>query len=226
MPAYFQMGHDSENLVGIEGLERFAGIVLSPVNRSEVTLKDDVKSFRDKGRFDILFDPQLYCPQSERGRLTSHGYFPNDLDTADPSSDAWWRELVKRLAEEANRLNVDGLCTPAILPKKYTPDYYSRCADSYSRLVAELSETAIRPIMTICLSLKELTDPSEALRIASIVTAFNPKNSYVVVEAEIEPRREIADAVNLFGLMVLIHALEKNGCRTLVSHCSSDMVLM
>jgi hypothetical protein len=38
MAAYLQMGHDSENLVGVTGLEGFTGLVLSPVNRSEAQL--------------------------------------------------------------------------------------------------------------------------------------------------------------------------------------------
>jgi len=62
MSAYFQMGHDSENLVGQSGLD-FAGIMLSPVNRSDAKLRGDVPGFRKKGTFDIVFDPQLYCPQ-------------------------------------------------------------------------------------------------------------------------------------------------------------------
>lgn len=58
------------------------------------------------------------------------------------------------------------------------------------------------------------------------MTSRAPKSSYIAVEADIEPRRELADAANLLGLMALVSALEKSGCKTLVSHCSSDMILM
>ena len=34
MACYFQMGHDTENLVGEEDLDLYAGIILSPVNRN------------------------------------------------------------------------------------------------------------------------------------------------------------------------------------------------
>jgi hypothetical protein len=61
---------------------------------------------------------------------------------------------------------------------------------------------------------------------ASIVTFRSPKFSYIVIEADVEPRRELTDAANLLALMVLVAALEKSGCKTLVSHCSSDMILM
>jgi len=226
MSAYLQMGHDSENLVGIPGLDAFAGLILSPVNRSESGLGDWVTDFRQKGKFDIALDPQLYCPQSERGQLLNHSYFPRDLDTANPSSESWWRELAARLAAEAGRLRVDAVCSPAVLPRKYSPDYYARCSETFSVLAHELGGTGIRPMLTVCVAIKELAHPDDALRIASIVTAHSPAASYIVIEADVEPRREIADAANLLAVMVLISALEKSGCKTLVSHCSSDIVLL
>jgi hypothetical protein len=226
MSAYLQMGHDSENLVGVPGLDGFAGLILSPVNRSESELGNWVRVFRTRGQFDVAFDPQLYCPQSDRGHLADHSYFPKDLDTADPSSESWWRELVTQLATEAVRLKVDAVCSPVVLPRKYGPDYYAQCSETYSMLAADLKGTAIRPILTVCVGLKEMAEPSDALRIASIVTGHNPQAGYVVIEADVEPRREIADAANLLSVMVLVSALETSGCRTLVSHSSSDMLLM
>ena len=226
MATYLQMGHDSENLVGVPGLDGFAGLVLSPVNRSERELGDNVPKFRGKGQFDIVLDPQLYCPQNDRGQLSNHSYFPRDLDTAELSSDGWWRPLIKKLVAEACELKVDAVCSPAVLPKKTSPEYYAMCADIYAMLAAELNGKAVRPVMTVCVTLKELAEPNDALRIASIITTRVPKACYIVIEANVAPRREMADATNLFSLMVLISALEKNGCRTLVSHCSSDMILM
>ena len=226
MSAYLQMGHDSENLVGVDGLQGFTGLVLSPVNRSFAELGRDVARFRQAGKFDIALDPQLYCPQTDRGQLPTHAYFPKDLDTADLGSDGWWRRLIKKLAAEASTLEVAAVCSPAVLPKKSAPEYYTRCAQSHSMLAADLAGTPIRPVMTICITLKDLAEPGDALRIASIVTGHSPKSSYIVVEAETEPRRELADAPNLLSLMVLISALERSGCRTLVSHCASEMMLM
>jgi hypothetical protein len=226
MSAYLQMGNDSNNLIiGASGIDGFSGIILSPVNESASDLSASMPKFREKGQFDIVFDPQLYCPQFDRGRLQSHPYFPKDLDTADPSSDGWWQKIINNLVEQADQLSVDAVCSPAILPKKSSPEYYARIADIHSLLTDVLQGSSIRPVMTVCVTLKELEKPDDALRIASIVTARSPKSIYLVVESEVEPRREISDA-NLLSLMVLVSALEKSGCKTLVSHCSSDMILM
>lgn len=226
MAAYLQMGHDSENLVGVPGLEGFAGLVLSPVNRSEGELSRHVAAFRKKGNFDVVFDPQLYCPKSERGELPNHSYFPQDLDSADMSSSKWWQSLIKKLVAEAASLKVDAVCSPVILPNKYTQDYYASSVELFSSLAEALGNDAIRPVQTVCVSLKDLAEPNDALRIASIVSSRKPPLCYIVVEAETPPRQEFENAQNLFSLMVLVSSLEKSGCPTLVSHCSSEMLLM
>ncbi|MEI9863024.1 MAG: hypothetical protein WDN00_00390 [Limisphaerales bacterium] len=190
-----------------------------------IRLKSKRPKFREIGITEIIFDPQLYCPKIDRGEMANHSYFPNDMDTADPSSETWWRAIVKNLVVEAKNLDVNAVCSPAILPKKYNAEYYGHVADIFSMLVDELDGDAIRPIMTVCVSLKELAKPDDAFEIASIVSRHNPKSIYLVLESEIEPRREISDD-NLVPLMAFIATLEKSGCEIIVSHCSSDMVLM
>lgn len=225
MSAYLQMGHDSENLVG-QGQLDFAGVILSPVNRSESELAANLPKFRSAGNFDIVFDPQLYCPQIERGKLPEHSYFPSDFETADLSSQDWYRGIVRKLVAEGVSLGVDAICSPAILPKKASADYYARSRDIYLMLEQESRDSSIRPIMTICVALRDLADPNDSLRIASNITACNPAECYIVIEAETEPRRELYEEMNLFSLMVLVAALEKADCKAIVSHCSSDMILM
>jgi len=94
-----------------------------------------------------ILDPQLYCPRSERGELPNHRYFPQDMDTADPTLESWWRELVKQLVAEATELGVDAVCSPVALPRKYSPDYYALSADTFSLLQAEVRNTRLRPAM-------------------------------------------------------------------------------
>lgn len=225
MAAYLQMGHDSENLVGVSGLEDIRGLILSPVNRSQNELTGHVAEFRKKGDFDIIFDPQLYCPRSDRGQLPHHLYFPQDINTADITSLKWWKSLIQKLVAEAKELGVDAVCSPAILPSKYSPEYYSASVEAWS-ILADESGDDIRPVQTVCVSLKDLAEPSDALRIATIISSRRPPLCYIIVEANTSPRQETEDAVNLFCLMILVSALEKSGCETLVSHCSSDIVLV
>src|SRR6266851_3833129 len=148
MTAYLQMGHDTENLVAETDLDEFRGIVLSPVNRDSETLGQNIQTFRSKGHFDIVFDPQLYIPTSDRGCLPQQPYFPADLDTADLSSDAWWGDIAAKLASCVSILGVDAVASPVVLPRAWNDDYFARCADTSKKLGEELAESQIRPLTT------------------------------------------------------------------------------
>ena len=79
------MGHDSENLLGETGLGAFGGMIVSPVNYPEARVAAQIAAIRGAGRkqpFDVIFDPQLYSPRTERGCLREWSYFPSDVDTA------------------------------------------------------------------------------------------------------------------------------------------------
>src|SRR4051812_26758625 len=134
MGAYLQLGHQSHNLIAEPGLSAFAGIVASPVNYHESELRTHIVTAR-AGRggdlidtpkpFDVVFDPQLYVPRSERGHLRDWPYFPSDVDS-DDRSDGWWETLVNAVAETANRVQVDAVCSPAIIPRAFTDEYFEQ----------------------------------------------------------------------------------------------------
>src|SRR5260370_40748874 len=122
MAAYLQMGHDSENLVGETGLEDYNGIILSPVNRDESQLTGDVQRFRAKSEYDIVLDPQLYFPRSERGSLPTQPYFPRDIDTADLSSETWWAGMAKSLAAFGKKIGASAVGSTALVPDRCSAD--------------------------------------------------------------------------------------------------------
>lgn len=221
------MGHQSENLVGIAGLEMYAGIILSPVNRPSDKLQNDVEKFHQAGFSDIVLDPQIYFPRFERGSLDSHPYFSTDLDTADLSSERWWQHRIDAIAEYCIELGVDTVCSPMVIPagSRWTTDYYARSTQNYHLL--KRSFLSGKVFMTVIIGWEQMDSVDEALRIASVITqAGVPEGIYLVLQADISPRRELSDDQKLLGLMVLISALEAAGCRVLVSHCSAEMVLL
>jgi hypothetical protein len=225
MSAYFQMGHDTENLVGEQDLSEFAGIVLSPVNRGPMELARHIAEFRAKGQFDIVFDPQLYCPNNIRGRLPEQPYFPDDLDTADLSSEAWWEARITSLVDFANELKVDAICSPAFLPRSWSDEYYDVCASVGGLLKEKLSTQNIRSLTTVLVKFETLAEADVSLRIASIISKDQSDGFYVVIESDVDPRRELGDPKALLGVMNLIQALRSTEKQILMSHCSSDMPL-
>lgn len=225
MSAYFQMGHDTENLINERDLNEFRGIILSPLNRVPDELNTNISKFRDSGQFDIIFDSQLYFPRSLRKKLHAHPYFPSDLDTADIYSNSWWSKINSSLSEYSQHLKVDAVASPVVHPRSWSTDYYAICAETSNRLTEQLYNTGIRTLSTVMINLHQMVDEEEIYRIASILSDTNSSGFYFVISSDIVPRREFSDANELFGVMVLIKELQNTGLDIFVSHCSSDMVL-
>jgi len=225
MPAFLQMGHDSMNLIGEDDLDSFKGIILSPVNEVSHSLSQSVNSIRGKGSYEVVFDPQLYFPRSQRGHLIEYPYFPNDLDTADLSSEYWWKERVNNLADYTSQLGVDSVASPVIFPNIWSEDYYSRCANTSNELSAKLSASGIKTLATVMVGFNHIQSKDEAFKIASIMSDTDANGYYIVIATDTEPRHELASEISLAETMKLISALEGTGKPVLVSHCSSDMLL-
>ena len=230
MASYFQMGHDSENLVGVADLDDFKGIILSPVNREPTDLVEDLLSFRDREKhpieYEIVLDSQLYLPRSDRGKLASHPYFPSDLDsTTELSSPEWWHEVAIKVANYALELGVDAVTSPILLPKTWSDDYYALCSQTSAAMAEQLAQTGISTWLTLIVDLDQMGSVETALRVSSIVSEYDPAGYYLVVNSDIAPRRELRGEDELAGVMHLISLLRSTGKPITVSHASSDLIL-
>lgn len=217
------MGHDSRNLLDEEYLSRYGGAILSPVNYVESSIRDQI--MRAPASFETIFDPQLYYPQTLRGELRQWSYFPSDVDTADTSSVTWWEALVDRIVASCVSLRPSAACSPAIVPRSFTNEYYSGLVRSGSYLHERLAGTNIRSLQTLIVGLADLSVPRRGIEIASIASRTAASEVYLVISGDTLPRRELADTEGLKGARRLISALESTGLPVLVGFTSSDMVL-
>lgn len=227
MPAYHQMGHDSRNL--LDAVTGYAGAIISPVNEVEVDVAEMVREAPSPD-FEFVFDPQLYFPRrSDRGKLASWSYFPQDFDTADMSSESWWKGILDDLAETAARVGARVVCSPATIPSStvttYTDDYYEAMRAHAEHLAPRAADRGLRAFQTVIVRLADLAGPTRALDIASVVSETNTSGIYLVMSSEGKPRAELRDQEHLKGAMKLIRLLEDTGLPVLVACSSSDILL-
>jgi hypothetical protein len=226
MAAYHQMGHDSWNLVNEEALSSFAGLVLSPVNS---TPDQVIEKLHDLGeareRLDIVLDPQLYKPRSDRGKLPDWSYVERDFDTVDLSNSAWWDERCRLLVAESQRVGADAIASPALIPRAFDAAYYESVINCADRLSAMLAGTATSTLITAIVRLADLAQPGAAERIASILTRSRVDRIYLVFHDDLTPRAQRTDAETLAGAMQLIRTLETAASRVLVAFSGLDMLL-
>ena len=104
MSAFHQMGHHSNNLIDLPAMSAYEGAIFSPINCTQTEAAAQMLEVRtSKSDFEIIFDPQLYLPASNRGKLKKWSYFPKNFDTADPTSSEWWTDISGKLAKSLHK---------------------------------------------------------------------------------------------------------------------------
>lgn len=226
MAVFHQMGHHSNNLIDLPEMSSYAGAIFSPINCTEAEATEQIREVRgSKREFEIIFDPQLYVPSTERGKLKKWSYFPRDFDTADPTSKTWWTDLNKKLAVACQRMKVDAVCSPLIIPKVFDDKYYINCVRVGTELLTSIKDKGMGVLQTVLVSLAALTAENRVLELASIVSKTDADRVYLVFVGSTVPRRELSDVEELVGAMRLIKALEQNDMPVLVGFCSSEILL-
>lgn len=223
MPAYHQMGHHSKNLVDLPDLGMFEGAIYSPINCDEASAIAQIKESKaDRADFRAILDPQLYVPTVDKGLLGGWAYYPSDVDSADTTGLSWWKPINRKLAKCAERIGVDALCSPIRIPKLFDDKYYSLAV----QIADDLLNQAGKPVMlTLIVSLNELSNPDRASYIASLASGFKGGGVYLALLGDTAPRRELSDGSALAGAMRLISELEQSDVRVLTGFSSSEMVL-
>jgi hypothetical protein len=223
MPVYHQIGHHSENLLREPELGAYRGAILSPVNYVMQDVIAQVAAAPDG--FDTIFDPQFYYPNSERGHLREWPYFSNEVDTQDLASTEWWRATVESIVGACDLIGATAICSPAPVPRVYTDEYFVRLVEVGGLLCDQLEGRSIRPLQTAIIGLDDVATRGRPQTIASILTATQCQQIYLIFVGNVEPRRELADPETLKGAMRLIAALRQAKMRVLVGFCSSDVLL-
>lgn len=224
MAAFHQVGHNSENLLFEEGLSRFGGAILSPLNYGPADVAAQIARLKDRNEFVTVFDPHLYRPQSERMCLPEWDYYPKDVETAD-ITEKWWASIIDKVATTAVKLGVTAVASPAIVPKTFPDEFFLHLIENGSRLANALRGAAVSPMQTVVADMADLSVPARAMTIASIVSRSRVSDCLLVLVNNVEPRRELADPEELKGAMRLIRTLETGGQHVTVASCSSEMIL-
>ncbi len=227
MASYHQMGHDSRNLLDEADLVAYRGAILSPVNEPQARMVEFLAGLASLPDFETLFDPQLYYPNTQRDTLRQWPYFPQDVETADTASDAWWNALTDRLVDVCVDLGVRTVASPVQVPGAFTNGFYSSCVQNARHLHERLEKTTprIRGMQTAVMSLPDLTQSDRPMATASILSQTPFDRIYIVFTGGVEPRREITNTDQLKGAMRFIAALKDAGLRVLVGYTSTDVLL-
>jgi hypothetical protein len=225
MSAYHQMGHDSWNLVPAENLDRFSGLILSPVNDTVEQTSSRLEGISNRNSLDVVLDPQFYVPRSARGQLPEWPHFDSGCDTEDLSNTQWWALRCRSLVTVAEQLHVRSICSPAVLPRIYDIPYYEWTLNCADELANAVSSRDFSVLLTAVVSFRDLASPGASDRIASVLTRSALERVYLIFNDDLSARQQWTDTDALVGSMMLIRSLEQAGSKVLVGYCGFDMML-
>jgi hypothetical protein len=226
MSVFHQMGHHSNNLIDLQDMSAYAGAIFSPINCTETEAASQGREARQsRTSFEIIIDPQLYVPETERGKLKKWSYFPKDVDTANLADARWWTELNKNLAGACKKIEANTVCSPVVIPRVFDDKYYANAVSVGSELHGLMDKDGIGVMQTALVSFPELASGTRPLEVASIISGTDADRVYLVLVGGTPPRREKTEVDELKGAMQLINALERNDIPVTVGFCSSDIVL-
>lgn len=226
MGVYHQMGHDSWNLVSEKALHGFDGLILSPVNDTPDKVQQKLaKLGKLRGKIEVILDPQFYKPSSDRGQLAAWGHFSSDVDTVNLSDMSWWEKRGQALVKVASAVGADSVCSPAMLPRVFSDDYYRWTVQCADRLAKHASSAQLDILLTAIVRLSELAQKGKPESISSVLTGTNISRVYLVIWDDLSPRSQRVDIDGLAGVVRLIKLLEDAGTRVLVAFSGLDMLI-
>lgn len=226
MGNYLQTGHESWNLADDPNIGQFAGIVLSPVNDSPAEITARLNHVRTtQNGLDVILDPQLYNPATQKGQLPKWGYYGNDFDTADRSDFSWWAGKIGLIAEEAAKVGATTVCSPAPIPRAIDENYLRFVVDLADETKVIAESHGLAAAITAILPLDGLHEPRRAMEIASILSGSRCDRIYLNFLADrIAQREPLRDQASLATAVHLIRLLSSQQ-RVHVACASHDVLL-
>lgn len=226
MATYLQMGHESWSLLEEPDGGKYAGIVLSPVNDTPAYVQDRLGRLGDlRNELEVILDPQLYNPAAERGKLGEWTYYTSEFETANHQDEAWWVARGREVISAGVALGVDAVCSPALLPRQYSDEYYRFIVDVANETAAIADECGIETLLTVIISLRDLANPNRAFEIASIVTESDCDRVYLSFLSDaVQQREPLRDAAALATAVHLVRLLSAS-MRVHVAFCAHDLVM-
>jgi len=174
---------------------------------------------------EVIFDPQLYNPSIDKGRLGEWSYYSAEFETADHGDSAWWIARGREVVDDAHRLGVDSVCSPGQFPRAFSDEYYRLIVEVADATCRYAHEKRMETLLTAIVCLKDLADPARALQIASILSNTDCERVYLTFLSEdVQPREPLKDAAALPTAVHLVRLLSGH-LRVHVAFCAHDLVM-
>ncbi len=215
MKLYLQFGYGMKRLCEKnEAALRECSVVLSP---RDLTPGQAIAVGKNLGKTGgrVWFDPQMYAPRSERGRLSEYDYRPQGFQTDSTN----WNTILDRL----HALNDDIGTTEFILPCRFL-EKIGDVRDTV-RIVEKAMRFSGPKLASLCLASPILMDPDSTDILLNGIGAWPVDGFYLIAEHP-EHGYFSDNPIWLANLLKLCAGIKAGGKRLVVGYCNQQMLCL
>lgn len=224
---FHQVGHNANwNLDSLQDDHCGSGLILSPVHQTI----DSIRKISLSVRNNSLFDPQYYLPNSQKAKLNTYDFFPENLSGgfSTVSFSAIARESARRCIAFQLEQDFAGVVIPARYFSEMNPDYTEdQTAYTVEPFLREISDigTSKKIWLTLPLTSAMIRHVAYRSSILNWVTSYQEITGiYLIIETDRETK-QIQNQDDLLAQLEFATELRAADLDVIVSHCNTESLL-
>jgi len=228
MKIFHQAGHNT-----VWNVESFTkdgcgdGIIFSPVHAT----KDKLIGYPQEIRSKSLFDPQFYIPDSQKTKLNSYHFFPEQVTKGFTTVD--FESKAHLSAEQCLDFQLGNDFQAVIVPARYFPELSSDYIERQKLFSVEpfmMEWERLRPKKDLFLSLPVTSgmtqDKDYRLQLLNWVSSYPQATGVYLLNELDENTKQISDYAKLKGHVDFIKSLHDASLKVIVGYCNTEAVLL
>lgn len=227
MLIYHQTGHNLKwNNDSFQDDKVGHGLIYSPVNLDS----NKLDAIKPNLKQTSIFDPQLYVPKDDKGKLDTYDYFPTNLATHFKTSDfhAQKAELSKRCLDIQLKNDFEYLIIPTRFFENLPHDYLYQNQEFFIEPFIEYyksSSTSKNILLTVILTSDELLNSTLRDNLLNWLTGINGINGVYLILNNNFTTKQIKSTDYLIEALKFIYILKQNSLKVIIGYTNTEGIL-
>ena len=204
------------------------GLILSPVHQKREWVEEELPSDIKNSSF---FDPQYYLPSSQKAKLNTYGFFPENISGGFSTED--FSLFALKSAQQCVEFQIEQGFERIVIPTRYYDQMKTDFIDKqnaytvhpFLRALDEI-QTEKPVFLTLVLTSAMIGDSKYRTGLLNWVTSFPQIDGLYLIPDYPRDSKQIADENFLFELLVVVSDIHRIGLRVTVGYLNTEGVLL
>ena len=228
MKVYHQAGHNTKwNLDSLSNEKTGNGIIFSPVHLAKSNMEKVEQGIKNAS----IFDPQYYIPDSQKAKLNSYEFFPEQIANGFSTSD--FESLAHRSAEQCLNFQTENNFEIIIIPARYYPDLVTtfiekQKAFSVEPFLAEAERLKVKKeiFITLPTTIQMLKDENYRTSLLNWITSYPEISGVYFLNQISESTKQLTLYENLIHHVEFILDIQSEDLKVIIGYCNIESILL